>query len=117
MVTVNGKNTLMLYGVMKHAYYARNSMLLVLVLPHMCCKSLSECSMHSHLGANFNFEIQPLRGTCGVIIWNGWFLTMTLALAGPGSLLLTLLSILYLLQCFLLIGGKKLSIKLQLNLN
>jgi hypothetical protein len=64
----------------------------------------------SRIGANSNFEIQPLGGTCGVIFWNGWFLAMTLALAGPGSLLLTSLSILYLLQCFLLIAGKEQSI-------
>jgi hypothetical protein len=61
----------------------------------------------SRIGANSNFEIQPLGGSCGVIFWNGWFLAMTLALAGPGSLLLTSLSILYLLQCFLLIAGKE----------
>jgi hypothetical protein len=107
----------MLINVNCSAYYARNSMLLVLVLPHTCCKSPVLMLWHSHLGANFNFEIQPLGGTCGVILWNGWFLTMTLALAGPGSLLLTLLSILYLLQCFLIIAGKELSIRLQLNPN
>jgi hypothetical protein len=89
MVLVNGKNTVMLYRVMKHVC---DGALVIL-------NKKSSCSVAS--------DVQTTQSPQPTELFMHWFLAMTLALAGPGSLLLTSLSILYLLQCFLLIAGKE----------
>jgi hypothetical protein len=54
--------------------------------------------------------ILVIEGNLRGHVWNSWLLPITLALAGPESLLLTLLVPICLLQCLPTIAGKRLSI-------
>jgi hypothetical protein len=51
-----------------HAYQAHNNMLVVLKMHYTGCKSPVLILYASYKGANFNFEIQPLRETCGGVV-------------------------------------------------